>query len=346
MEFSAKTIAELLQGEVDGNAEVKVSDVSKIEEGKTGTLSFLANPHYTPYIYTTNASVVIVSKDFKPEKEITSTLIRVADPYKAFAQLLDIYYNSKVSKKGIEQPSFISQSAKLGNDVYVGAFAYIGENVVIGNNVKIFPQVYIGDATEINDNTILHPGVKIYNRSKIGANCILHAGVVIGSDGFGFAPQTGQNYTKVPQVGNVVIEDNVEIGANTSIDRATMGSTIIRRGVKLDNLIQVAHNVEIGESTVIAALTGISGSSKIGRDCMFGGQVGIAGHISIADGTMIGAQSGVSSSIKDKGKILLGSPAFDIGESKKSLIIFKKLPELYRKVLDLERLLNKMTGKE
>jgi len=345
MEFTARQIADYLKGEIDGNAEVTVHDVSKIEEGKVGTLSFLANPQYTHYIYETEASVVIVNKDFKPEKPIQSTLIRVENAYNAFASLLQLYNTQQLTKIGIDKLAYIDPTAKVGENTYIGAFAYIGENVSVGKNVKIYPQVYIGDSVEIQDNTTIYAGVKIYHQCKIGANCVLHSGVVIGGDGFGFAPQNGQN-TKIPQIGNVIIEDDVEIGANTTVDRATMGSTIIRKGVKLDNLIQVAHNVEIGEYTVIAAQTGISGSSKIGRNCMIAGQVGITGHLSIADGVIIGAQSGIPSSIKEKSKVVLGSPAYDISETKKSMVIFRKLPELSRQVAELQREIERLKKKE
>ncbi|MDQ1772579.1 UDP-3-O-(3-hydroxymyristoyl)glucosamine N-acyltransferase [Labilibaculum sp. A4] len=337
MEFTAEDIAEFLNGEVDGNAKVKVTNVSRIEEGKPGTLSFLANPKYEHYIYSTQSSIVLVNKDFETEKEIETTLIRVDDAYQALAQLLEMYEQSKPQKTGIEEPSFVSKSSKLGEKIYIGAFAYIGSNVQIGNNVKIYPHCYVGDNVIIGDNTILNSGVKIYEGCKIGAECIFHSGVVIGGDGFGFAPSSANDYKKVPQVGNVVIEDHVEIGANTCVDRATMGSTIIRKGVKLDNLIQVAHNVEIDENTVIASQTGIAGSAKIGKNCMIGGQVGIVGHLSIADEVKIAAQSGIGRTIKKEGTVLQGSPAFDFGPYQKSYVLFKNLPKMREQIIELEK---------
>jgi len=337
MEFTAEDIAEFLNGEIDGNAKVKVTNVSRIEEGIPGTLSFLANPKYEHYIYSTQSSIVLVNKTFKAEKEIDTTLIRVDDAYQALAQLLEMYEQSKPQKTGIEEPSFVSKSSKLGEKIYIGAFAYIGSNVHIGNNVKIYPHSYVGDNVIIGDNTILNSGVKIYEGCKIGAECIFHSGVVIGGDGFGFAPSSANNYKKVPQVGNVVIEDHVEIGANTCVDRATMGSTIIRKGVKLDNLIQVAHNVEIDENTVIASQTGIAGSAKIGKNCMIGGQVGIVGHLSIADEVKIAAQSGIGRAVKKQGIVLQGSPAFDFGPYQKSYVLFKNLPKMRAQIIELEK---------
>jgi UDP-3-O-[3-hydroxymyristoyl] glucosamine N-acyltransferase len=335
MEFTAIQIAGLLNGSVDGNPEVSVNNVSKIEEGLPGTLSFLANPKYTAYIYTTQASIVIVGKDFVPEQPVQSTLIRVEDAYKAFASLLDVYNKLKTNKMGVEPSAYVAQDAVLGQEVYVGGQAYIASKVKVGNGSKIYPQVFVGEEVEIGENTVLHPGVKVYAGCKIGSNCIVHAGTVIGADGFGFAPQ-GENYEKVPQIGNVILEDHVEIGANSSIDRATLGSTIIRKGVKLDNLIQVAHNVEIGENTVIAAQTGIAGSTKIGKNCMIGGQVGIIGHLTIGNEVKIAAQSGIGANLKD-GEIVQGSPAFGIGDYRRSYVVFTKLPELYKKVGELER---------
>jgi UDP-3-O-[3-hydroxymyristoyl] glucosamine N-acyltransferase len=337
MEFTADDIAEFLNGKVDGNGKVKVTNVSRIEEGKPGTLSFLANPKYEHYIYSTQSTIVLVNKDFEAEKEIEATLIRVDDAYQALAQLLEMYEQSKPQKTGIEEPSFVSKSSKLGEKIYIGAFAYIGSNVQIGNNVKIYPHSYVGDNVIIGDNTILNSGVKIYEGCKIGAECIFHSGVVIGGDGFGFAPSSANNYKKVPQIGNVVIEDYVEIGANTCVDRATMGSTIIRKGVKLDNLIQVAHNVEIGENTVIASQTGIAGSAKVGKNCMIGGQVGIVGHITIADEVKIAAQSGIGRTIKKDGTVLQGSPAFDFGPYQKSYVLFKNLPKMREQIIELEK---------
>lgn len=343
MEFTAQDIAEFLNGEVDGDGSVKVNDVSRIEEGKPGTLSFLANPKYEHHLYTTQSTIVLVNKNFKAEKEVKTTLIRVDDAYQALAQLLEMYEQSKPQRIGIEEPSYISKTAKLGEKIYVGAFAYIGTNVKIGNNVKIFPHTYIGDNVIVGDNTVFNSGVKVYDNCKIGADCIFHSGVVIGGDGFGFAPSSANDYKKVPQVGNVVIEDHVEIGANTCVDRATMGSTIIRKGVKLDNLIQVAHNVEIGENTVIASQSGIAGSAKIGQNCMIGGQVGIVGHLSIADEVKIAAQSGVGRTIKEKGVVLQGSPAFDFGPYQKSYVLFKNLPKLREQINNLEKEIKKLT---
>lgn len=339
MEFSARQICELLNGTIEGNPDILVSKLAKIEEGVVGSLSFLANPKYTPFIYTTQASLVIVSKDFVTEKPITATLIRVDNAYDSFAKLLEIYNQILLDKKGIEELSFISKTAKLGENIYVGGFAYIGENAKIGNNVKVYPQCYIGDNVEIKDNTTLFAGVKVYSTCVIGANCTLHAGVIIGADGFGFAPQTDNVYKKVAQIGNVIIEDNVEIGANTTIDRATLGSTIIRKGVKLDNLIQIAHNVEIGENTVIAAQSGVAGSTKIGRDCMIGGQVGIVGHLTIAAQVKIAAQSGIASSILKEGEIVQGSPAFHINDYRRSSVLLRKLPEMEKRIRELEQLL-------
>ncbi len=346
MEFTAQQIAELLNGVVEGNPDVVVSDLSKIEEGKPNTLSFLANPKYTEYIYETDASIVIVSKDFEAERPVkdTLTLIRVDNAYESFAQVLDAYNQQKDAISGIDPQSSIHESSKLGDNCYVGPFATIGENCTIGNNVKIHSSASIGDNVKIGDNTIVHAGVKIFDRSDIGANCIFHMNVVIGADGFGFAPNAANNYKKVAQIGNVIVEDNVEIGANTCIDRATLGSTIIRKGVKLDNLIQVAHNVEIGENTVIAAQTGIAGSAKIGKNCMIGGQVGIVGHIKIGDGVKIAAQSGIGNSI-EPGQMVQGSPAFGIGDYKRSYVGFRKLPELLEKIEALEKELEALREK-
>lgn len=339
MEFTAKQVSNLLGGKVEGDENAKVNTLSKIEEGIPGSLSFLANPKYIQHIYTTKASLVIVNDDFVAEQPVQATLIRVPNAYESFVKLLEVYNEIQLDKKGIEQPSFISPSAKMGKDNYVGAFAYIGHNAVIGNNVKIYPQVFIGDNVTIGDNTTLFSGAKVYSECQVGANCTLHTGTVIGADGFGFTPNSENNYKKVPQIGNVIIEDHVEIGANTSIDRATLGSTIIRKGVKLDNLIQIAHNVEIGENTVIAAQTGIAGSTKIGKDCMIGGQVGIVGHITIADKVKIAAQSGIGSSITTEGEIVQGSPAFGIGDYKRTYVVFRKLPELEKRVKELEQML-------
>jgi UDP-3-O-[3-hydroxymyristoyl] glucosamine N-acyltransferase len=338
MELSAKQIAGILNGKVEGNEQVSVDNFSKIEEGKSGTLTFLANPKYIHYIYETKASIVLVNEDFSPEKSLpeTLTLIRVPDAYRALAVLFDLVEQSKPKKTGIESPAFISPSASFPKDeIYIGAFSYIGENVRIGKNTAIYPQSYIGDNVEIGDNTIIYAGVKLYAGCRIGHRCIIHAGAVIGSDGFGFA-KDGESYKKISQLGNVVIEDDVEIGANTTIDRAVMESTFIRRGVKIDNLVQIAHNVEIGENTGIAAQTGISGSTKVGKNCMLGGQVGLGGHITIGDNTGIGAQSGIISNIEG-GKNILGSPAIDVKNFFRSSIIFAKLPDLYRSHNQLQK---------
>ncbi|MEI6455081.1 MAG: UDP-3-O-(3-hydroxymyristoyl)glucosamine N-acyltransferase [bacterium] len=341
MEFTAGQIAAFLNGTVDGNPEVRVSNLSKIEEGKPGTMTFLANMKYAPFIYTTKASIVVVNHDFVPSQEIAATLIRVADAYSAFAMLLEKYGSVQTGAKTISKLSFISESAKTGSNCAIGEFSFIGEEVVIGDNVTIFPQVYIGNKVTVGSNTILYPGVKIYRDCVIGNNCTLHSGVIIGSDGFGFAPQADNNYQKVPQIGNVVIEDEVEIGSNTTVDRATLGSTILRKGVKLDNLIQVAHNVEIGENTVIAAQSGISGSTKIGRNCLIGGQVGIVGHLTIADNVKIGAQSGIEGSILTEGAIVLGSPAIEIMKARKNFIHWRHLDDIVRRLNHLEKKIGK-----
>ncbi len=343
MEFSAKQIAQIIDGIVEGDENILVSNLSKIEEGTIGTLSFLANPAYTNYIYSTNASIVIVNKSFVLENPVKSscTLIRVENAYESFAKLLELYNQINTEKEGVEQPSFVSSNAKIGENCYVGAFAYIGQNVSIGNHVKIYPHVYIGDNCKIGNNTTLFSGVKIYHDCVIGNNCTIHASTVVGSDGFGFAPNNeGHVFTKVPQIGNVIIEDDVEIGSNSSIDRATLGSTILRKGVKLDNLVQIAHNVEIGENTVIAGLSGIAGSTKVGKNCMIGAQVGVAGHLRIANGVKIAGQSGIGSSIDKEGEILQGSPAFNIGEFKRSYVLFRGLPKLSDKVSDLTKKIN------
>lgn len=337
MEFTARQIAETLDGTIEGNPEAAVNNLSKIEEGLPGTLSFLANPKYTHYIYTTQATIVIVNRDFVAESPVSATLIRVPDAYSAFAKLLEFYNQAKGSKTGISKHAAISDSAQLGDQLYIGDFVSIGDHVKIGNQVKIHPNVSIGDNVKIGDNTVLYAGTKIYSDCIIGANCTLHAGVVIGADGFGFAPQSDKHYEKVPQIGNVVLEDYVEIGANSTIDRATLGSTIIRKGVKLDNMIQIAHNVEIGENTVVAAQTGISGSTKIGKNCMIGGQVGIVGHITIADEVKIAAQSGIGSSITQTGVTLQGSPAFEVGKYRRSYVLFRKLNKLSDKIHALEK---------
>lgn len=335
MEFTAQQIAAFLRGTVEGDPEVKVSNFSKIEEGKPGTLTFLANPKYEHHIYHTEASIVLVNQDFIPTEPIHTTLIRVENAYTALAQLLNMVEQAKSKKSGVDSTAFIAPTASVGEDCYIGNMAYIGERVKLGNNCQVYPFAYIGDNVEIGDNTILYPHVTVYHDCRIGQHCILHAGSVIGADGFGFAPE-GEQYKKIPQLGNVVIEDNVEIGANTTIDRAVMDSTIIRQGVKLDNLIQIAHNVEVGENTVMAAQVGIAGSVKVGKHCMFGGQVGLAGHIQIADDVTLGAQAGVISSVKEA-TTLLGAPAIQARNFMRSSAIFNRLPELYRTIGQLQR---------
>lgn len=337
MQFSAGQIATLLGGELQGDPDLLINNIAKIEEGRAGCISFLANPKYEPFIYTTGSSVVLVSNAFLPKQDIAATLIRVSDPYLSFTVLLEEYARLvSLSRSGTEEPVFTGKNTQIGENGYRGAFSYVGANCRIGKNVKIYPQVYIGDNVRIGDNTILHPGVKIYSDCIIGSYCNLAAGSVIGSDGFGFAPQADGTYKNIPQLGNVVISDHVDIGANTTIDRATMGSTIIHAGVKLDNLIQIAHNVEIGANTVIASQSGVSGSTKIGENCIIAGQVGIVGHIKVANRTSIGAQSGISKAVETEGTKLFGSPAQDYNNQLKSTIIFKKLPELQKRIQELE----------
>lgn len=335
MEFKVSQIAELLSAEVVGNADALIKTVCKIEEGIEGGLSFLANPKYTHYIYETHATAVMVNKDFVPEAPISATLIKVDNAYVAFAKLLDFYNQHKSNKVGISAQACVAPSAKIGKDVYIAEFVSVGENAVIGDGAKLYPHVCIGDDAKVGSNTILHSGVKLYAECVVGNDCIIHAGSVIGADGFGFASQD-DTYLKVPQIGNVVIEDNVEIGANTCIDRATMGSTRIHKNVKLDNLIQVAHNVEIGEATACAAQVGIAGSAKIGKNCVFGGQVGVNGHITIGDHVMVGAQSAIPNSLEGH-QILLGTPALPLREEKKILILQKKLPELFERMKQIEK---------
>ncbi|MCT4582220.1 MAG: UDP-3-O-(3-hydroxymyristoyl)glucosamine N-acyltransferase [Flavobacteriales bacterium] len=345
MEFTAEQIAGLLGGEVEGDQNAKVNGMAKIEEGKAGTITFLANPKYEDFIYTTKATIALVNKSFEPVKTLPQglTLIRVEDAYQALSTLLGYYDQMNQQKSGVEQPSYISETVTMGEGCYVGAFAYIGENVVLGNHVKVYPHAYIGDGTTIGDDSVIYSGAKVYHNCVIGKACTLHSGVILGSDGFGFAPSAANNYQKVPQIGNVILEDYVEIGSNSTIDRATMGSTIIKKGVKLDNLIQVAHNVEIGENTVIAAQTGIAGSAKLGKNMMIGGQVGIVGHIQIADEVKIAAQSGIGQSIVKKGEIVQGSPAFSIGDYKRSYVLFRGLPKLRAQIIELE---NKIQDEE
>jgi UDP-3-O-[3-hydroxymyristoyl] glucosamine N-acyltransferase len=339
MEFTAQQIAQLLEGEIIGDANQKVTDMAKIEEGIPGTITFLANPKYEEFIYTTKASIALVNKTFEAQQELPSTLtlIKVENAYQCLTTLLGYYDQVNQAKSGIEQPSYISEEVKISDDSYVGAFAYIGKGCKIGNKVKIYPHCYIGDGVVIENNTTLFSGVKVYNNCKIGNHCTIHSGTIIGSDGFGFAPNSENNYQKVPQIGNVILEDHVEIGSNSTIDRATMGSTIIRKGVKLDNLIQVAHNVEIGENTVVAAQTGIAGSTKLGKNMMIGGQVGIVGHLKLADGVKIAAQSGVGHDVKIENSIIQGSPAFGIGDYKRSYVLFRSLPKLRAQIQELEK---------
>lgn len=336
MIFTAGQIAGILNGKVEGNEAAEISTVSKIEEGAPGSLSFLANPKYTEYIYTTQASAVIVNKDFVAQKAIKTTLIRVDDAYQSFAKLLEYYNKLSGDKIGKDPQSSIASTASIGKNTYIGAFVFVGENAVIGDNAKLYPGTYVGDNAKVGADTTLFQGVKVYHDCVLGNNCTLHAGVVIGGDGFGFAPNAQNNYAKVPQVGNVVIEDNVEIGANTTIDRGTIGSTLIRKGVKLDNLIQIAHNVEVGENTVIAAQTGVAGSTKIGKNCMIGGQVGIVGHLTIGNNVKIAAQSGIGGDLKD-GEIVQGSPAFTVGDYKRSYVLFRNLPEMKKQITELQK---------
>lgn len=336
MKFTAAQIAGILEGEVVGNPDAEVFKLAKIEEGTEGSLTFLANPKYANFIYTTAATITIVNVDFVPESELTTTLIKVEDAYQAFSKLLEYYNQVKLMKSGIEQPSVISENVTYGEQLYLGSFSYIGKNVTIGNNVKIYPNCFIGDNVTIGDNCIFFAGIRIYSESVIGNNCVIHSGTIIGSDGFGFAPQEDGTYSKVPQIGNVILENNVEIGSCTTIDRATLGSTIIRNGVKLDNQIQIAHNVEIGENTVIAAQTGIAGSTKIGSNCMIGGQVGIAGHITIGNNVRVQAQSGIGKSIAD-GETIQGSPAFNYGDYSKSYVHFRNLPKIVSDIEELKK---------
>jgi len=336
MEFSAQQIADVLKGTIEGDPQVKVTNFSKIEEGKPGTLTFLANPKYEQYIYHTKASIVLVNDNFTPTEPINTTLVKVENAYTALAVLLKMAEQLKSQKTGIDSTAYIAKSAQLGEDCYVGNFAYIGDNVTIGKKCLIYPYVYIGDGVVIGDNTIVYPHTTIYESCVVGSSCIVHAGVVIGADGFGFAPD-GDNYNKIPQLGNVIIEDHVEIGANTTIDRAVMDSTIVRRGVKLDNLIQIGHNAEIGENTVMAAQVGIAGSVKVGKHCMLGGQAGLAGHIHITDNVTIGAQAGVIGNIKEEHSTVLGAPSIDAKQFMRSSAVFNRLPDIYRTIGQLQR---------
>lgn len=347
MQFTAKKIAGLIDGKIEGDPEVSVTSFGKLEEATEGQLSFLANPKYEDYLYSTKASIVIVNNSLEVGQKLNTTLIRVPDAYSSFAVLLTEYAKmAKENLTGIQQPVFINATARMGENVFIGAFAYLGENVIIANNVKIYPQVYLGDNVTIDEGSVLHPGVKIHHDCVIGKNVSIHAGAVIGGDGFGFAPQTDGSFKKVPQIGNVVVEDNVEIGANTTIDRATIGSTIIKAGAKLDNLIQIAHNVEVGNNTVVAAQSGISGSTKIGKNVMIGGQAGFAGHLQIADGTKINAQSGVGKSIKAPNTAVTGSPAFDYGHALRSQILSRNLPEMEKRIKELEQMVEKLKNEK
>ena len=337
MDFKVTDIAKFLNGEIIGDKNIRVSNVSKIEEGKPGTLAFLANLKYENFLYSTNASVVLVNKDFVPKENINTTLIKVDDAYQAFASLLDLYMQAKaLLKTGIEQPSYIDTTSEIGKEIYVGAFAYIGKNSKIGNNTKLYPQVYIGDNVTIGEDCIIYSGAKVYSDTVIGDRCILHSGSVIGSDGFGFAPLENGSYKKIAQIGNAILEDDVEIGANTTIDCGTMDSTIIRKGSKIDNLVQVGHNCEVGESTVIAAQSGMAGTSKVGKNCKFGGQVGLAGHLTIGDNVFIGAQSGVAKSVKSD-SVILGSPAIEIKDAIRAITVYKNLPKLREEVIQLQK---------
>lgn len=342
MEFTAHQIAQLVQGTIEGDGSAKVSKLSKIEEATSGSLTFLSHPKYVPYLKTTGASVIIISEGITDEKPLTATLIKVKDSRQAFTILMEAYHKQQFSKSGIDEHAYVSPEAAIAKDVYVAAFSYIGENTKIADGARIYPNVYIAENCTVGKNCIIYSGVKIYRDSVVGDNCTLHSGVVIGSDGFGFVPNDENNYRKMPQVGNVVIENNVEIGSNTTIDRATMGSTIIHKGVKLDNLIQIGHNVEIGENTVIAAQSGVAGSTKIGRDCMIGGQVGIVGHLTIGNRVKIAAQSGIGSDVADD-SVIQGSPALDHFDYKKAYVIFKRLPELSQKIKELESKLESLT---
>lgn len=339
MEFSAQQIADILEGTVEGDKEVKVSRLSKIEDGELGSLTFLANPKYQEFLYSTKASIAIVNNSFTSDKELpaTLTLVKVEDAYQSFARLLEYYNHIKNDKTGIEDPVFIGEDSKIGEEVYLGAFVYIGKGSKIANGVKIYPHTYIGDNVTIGEGTVIYAGCKLYTDTVVGEKCVIHAGVVLGADGFGFAPNSENEYNKVAQIGNVIIEDFVEIGANSCIDRATLGSTVIRKGCKLDNLIQIAHNCEVGENTVIAAQTGVAGSTRIGKNVMIGGQVGIIGHLQIPDDVKIAAQSGIGGPIRESGSIVQGSPAIDASKYQRSYVAFRKLPELMQQLHKLEK---------
>ena len=345
MEFTAKQIAELIQGRVEGDENVAINTFAKIEEGKAGAISFLSNPKYLHYIYETKSSVVLINEDVALEKPVSATLIRVKNAYESVAKLLQLYESMKPKKTGIDPLAFVSVSAKIGKDCYIGAFAFIGENAEIGDGCQIYPNVYIGDEVRIGSNNLFYPNVTVYKQCRIGNNVIIHSGAVIGADGFGFAP--GENgYDKIPQIGIVVIDDDVEIGANTCVDRSTMGATRVCKGAKLDNLIQIAHNVEIGSNTVMAAQGGVAGSTKIGEWCMTGGQVGFAGHITIADNTHVGAQAGITNNIKTSGQTILGSPAWDAKMYMKSVAIFRRLPEMYKEISELKKEIQELKSQQ
>ena len=342
MKFLASQIAALLNGTVEGNPETEVWNVAKIEEGAPGMLSFLANPKYIPYIYETRSSVVIVNKDFVAEKPTSATLIRVDDAYASFAKLLAFYDQMSQDKRGVSSLAFVSSTAKCGENLYLGEFAFVGENVTLGNNVKVYPQVYVGDGCVIGDNTVLYPGVRLYRNTVVGQRCIIHAGAVIGADGFGFVPQEDGHYDKIPQVGNVMIDDDVEIGANTTIDRSTMGSTRVHKGVKLDNLIHLAHNVEIGENSALAAQVGVSGSTHLGKNCVVGGQSGFVGHLHIANGSKFGGQCGIMGSIKEENQEFMGTPIQPLRQYLKSNARFRHIDEMARKIEELEKEVEKL----
>jgi UDP-3-O-[3-hydroxymyristoyl] glucosamine N-acyltransferase len=343
MQFSAAQIAMMIGGKVEGNADAAAGSFGKIEEAQAGQLAFLANPKYEEYLYTTGASVVIVNDALELKQAVTTTLIRVKDAYSAFADLLDKYQQIKTQQlSGIQQPVYIDVTAKTGDNVFIGAFAYLGEKVVVGDGTKIFPNAFLGNNVVVGKNCIIHPGVKIYHDCVIGNNVVIHAGTIIGGDGFGFAPLPDGTFKKIPQIGNVIIEDNVEIGSNTTIDRATMGSTLIKAGAKLDNLLQIGHNAEVGNNTIIAAQSGISGSTKVGNNVMIGGQVGIVGHITIGDGARVNAQSGVSKSL-EAGKTVTGSPAYDFTAALRSQAASRKLPDLEKRIYELEKIIASLT---
>lgn len=345
MEFSAQQIAGYLKGTIEGNPDVKVSDFAKIEEGKPGSLSFLSNPKYTHFIYESQSSIILVNNDFQPEKPVQATLIRVENAYESLAALLMLVEQAKPRKTGISPLASIAESATIGDNAYIAPFVYIGENVIVGNNGTIYANTSIEDGTKIGDNITIHAGVKIYNNTVIGNNCILHAGCVIGSDGFGFAPAEDGSYKKIPQTGNVILEDDVELGANMTVDRATIGSTIIRKGVKIDNLVQIAHNVEVGSNTVIAAQTGIAGSTKIGEHCTFAGQVGVGGHIQIANNTILAAQTGISGSVKKPNQVLQGYPAIQLMNFQKAAIVYKSLPDLQKLIYQMQQRIDELEKK-